>query len=612
LKKRSKKLLRVWATGGETSTVLDSQKFFGSFFQKRTAFFLRLRTLVRADEVWLAVLSAVVGVFGGLGVVIINAITAAMHQRLFALPEGQGLSESLHVSPLRALGVPVLGGLALGVSMALLARLRPGNLVDPVEANALYGGRVSLSDSCIVAGQTAWSNGVGASVGMEAGYAQLGAGIASWLGRGFRLRRNDLRVLVGAGTAAAIGGAFNAPLCGAFYGIELIIGVYSITTLLYVVLAAIAGTLTVQVLAGGTPPLAVTLPVLVPHDVYALVLVEGVVCGLVGIAVMRGVTMIEAGFRASRIPLWARPAMGGVVVGLLGCITPKAMSSGHSALHADINMVYPFFVVLGFFLIKGVASAFSIGSGFRGGLFFASLFLGALLGKVFAGVMAVLPFVTPIPSGFYAVVGMSGLAVAIVGGPMTMTFLALESTQNFAVTMAVLAASIAAALTTRRLFGYSFATWRFHLRGAAIRSGVDVGWIQSLTVGRLMRDAGVSVQAGLSLAAFRAEIPLGAAQRVIVTDADGRYAGIAYPPEAFMVSGEGRLVGDILHHAGHYLLPGMTVKEALAVFELAEADALAVLDGDESRLVVGLLTEQYALKRYTEALDRRRREVTGE
>ncbi len=84
---------------------------------------------------------------------------------------------------------------------------------------------------------------------MEAGYAQFGAGMASWLGRSFRLRRGDLRVLVGAGTAAAIGGAFNAPLCGAFYGIELIIGVYSIATLPFVVIAALAGTLTVQVLA---------------------------------------------------------------------------------------------------------------------------------------------------------------------------------------------------------------------------------------------------------------------------------------------------------------------------------------------------------------------------
>jgi CIC family chloride channel protein len=571
-----------------------------------------LRALVRADEVWLALLATVVGVFGGFGVVLINFITTLMHTTLFHLPPGQGLSESKGLDPVRALAVPVLGGLVLGLSMAVLARLRTHHLVDPIEANALYGGRMSLRDSLIVAVQTAWSNGVGASVGMEAGYAQLGSGIASWAGRNFRLRRNDLRVLVGCGAAAAIGGAFNAPLCGAFYGIELVIGIYSIATLPFVVLAALAGTLTVQILGFASPPLDVLLPLNVPHDEYGIVLVEGVACGIGGIVIMRGVTLVEAAFRRSRIPLWARPMLGGLVVGALGIVTPKAMSSGHSALHAYIDVSFPFLVVLGILVAKAVASAFSIGAGFRGGLFFASLFLGALFGKVFAGICGVMPFVAYMPAGFYAVVGMSGLASAIVGGPMTMTFLALESTQNFAVTMAVLAASIAATITVRRLFGYSFATWRFHLRGENIRSAVDVGWIHSLTVGRMMRPATVTVQARMSLAAFRQDVPLGATQRVVVTDETGRYAGIAYPPEAAAMNGESLTVAAILHHGEHFLLPGMNVKEALAMFETAEADALAVVDGAETRRVLGVLTEQYALRRYSEELDRRRKEMSGE
>jgi len=571
-----------------------------------------LRALVRADEVWLAMLAAAVGVAGGLGVVLINIITSHMHTLLFALPPGGGLSESPGLDPRRAVLAPMLGGLALGVSMWLLARLRPRKLVDPIEANAMYGGRMSLIDSLIVSAQTAWSNGVGASVGMEAGYAQFGAGIASWLGQNFRLRRNDLRVLVGCGAAAAIGGAFNAPLCGAFYGIELVIGVYSIATLPFVVIAALGGTLTVQVLGQASPPLAVMLPFTIPHDEYGIVIVEGIACGLAGIVIMRGVTLIEAAFRRSKIPLWARPALGGLVVGVLGCITPKAMSSGHSALHAYIDVSFPFLAVLGVLLAKAVASAFSIGSGFRGGLFFASLFLGALFGKVFAGVMGVLPFVSHMPAGFYAVVGMSGLAAAIVGGPLTMTFLALESTQNFSVTMAVMGAAIAATITVRRLFGYSFATWRFHLRGEQIRSAVDVGWIHALTVGRMMRAAPLTVQRRMSLAAFRQDVPLGTTQRVVVTDEGGRYAGIVYPAEAFTVAPEGRDVGAILHHSLHFLLPGMNVREALQAFEAAEADALAVLDGPESRQVLGLLTEQYALRRYNEELDRRRRDLSGE
>jgi CIC family chloride channel protein len=569
-----------------------------------------LRALVRMDEVWLAVLATVVGVFGGIGVVIINGVTTWMHTALFALAPGQGLSESASIDPMRAVLVPTLGGLALGLSMWALAKLRPHNLVDPIEANAMYGGRMSLKDSLIVAAQTLWSNGVGASVGLEAGYAQFGSGVASWVGQKLRVRRNDLRVLVGCGAAAAIGGAFNAPLCGAFYGIELVIGVYSIATMPFIVMAALAGTLTVQIAGMASPPLIVTLPANVPHDAYALIIMEGVACGLAGIAIMRGVTAIEAAFRRSKIPLWARPLLGGLVVGLLGCLTPKAMSSGHSALHTYINVSFPFLVVLGILVAKSIASAFSIGSGFRGGLFFASLFLGAMFGKVFAGVAGQIPFITPLPAGLYAVVGMSGVAAAIVGGPMTMTFLALESTENFSVTMAVLAAAIAATITVRRLFGYSFATWRFHLRGEQIRSPVDVGWIRALTVGRMMRPVSATMQAGASLEAFRQDVPLGAEQRVVVMDEAGRYAGIAYPAEAAS-AGEGN-VGSILHLQDQFLLPGMSVKDALAAFESAQADALAVLDGTESRAVLGLLTEQYALRRYNEELDRRRKEISGE
>jgi CIC family chloride channel protein len=195
---------------------------------------------------------------------------------------------------------------------------------------------------------------------------------------------------------------------------------------------------------------------------------------------------------------------------------------------------------------------------------------------------------------------------------MTMTFLALESTQNFAVTMAVLAASITAALTVRRLFGYSFATWRFHLRGEAIRSAVDIGWVNDLTVGRMMRQVPDIARQDMTLEAFRREFPLGSRQYVIAVDDAGRYAGIVYPAEAVALNEPAALVADLLHHADHYLMPGMTVKEAITAFEKAEADALAVLDGPISRRVRGVLTEPYALRRYNEELERRRRELSGE
>ncbi|TIV05445.1 MAG: chloride channel protein, partial [Mesorhizobium sp.] len=111
--------------------------------------------------------------------------------------------------------------------------------------------------------------------------------------------------------------------------------------------------------------------------------------------------------------------------------------------------------------------------------FFASLFLGALLGKVFAGVMALTAPSAGIDPAVAAVVGMTSLAVGVVGGPLTMTFLALESTRDLTLTGVVLAASIMSAILVRETFGYSFSTWRFHLRGETIRSAHDVGWMRS-------------------------------------------------------------------------------------------------------------------------------------
>lgn len=106
----------------------------------------------------------------------------------------------------------------------LLVQGRRWAAIDVVEANALHGGRIPVRDTLLVSIQTLLSNGCGASVGLEAAYAQSGGGIASWIGQRLRLRRADLRILVGAGTGAALAAAFGAPLAGAFYAFEIVIG----------------------------------------------------------------------------------------------------------------------------------------------------------------------------------------------------------------------------------------------------------------------------------------------------------------------------------------------------------------------------------------------------
>ena len=571
-----------------------------------------LRALVRADEVWLVVLAAFLGCATGVMVWLMTSTTQLIHQTLFGIGPSQRLSAMDYVDPIRTVVVPSIGGLVLGVLSLGLSRWRPRRAVDPIEANALFGGRMSMNGSLIVVLQTIMSNGVGASVGLEAGYTQIGSAIASRCGHAFRVRRSDLRLLVGCGAAAAISDAFNAPLTGAFYAFELVIGTYTLGTFAPVAVAALVSQAVVQALGGNIFELSTMVPPHIDPLDYIPILALGMLCALLGISIMRGVTLTEDLFRRSGVPGWLRPAIGGLAIGLLALVTPAVLSSGHGALGLVFEAKMPLKWIVLMVVLKATASAISIGSGFRGGLFFASLFLGALLGKAFAGTLVLLSTAHAVSPVVCALVGMSGLAVAIIGGPLTMGFLALEATGSLPMTVAVLAACVVSSLTVRRTFGYSFATWRFHLRGEAIRSAVDIGWMRNLTVGRMMRREMRTVRAETPLSAFKRDFPLGTTQRVVALDDEDRYAGIVLLPEAHADADDDHKISDIVHYADTVLLPQMTIKEAVAMFENAESDALVVVDSADGRHVIGLLTEQYALRRYSDELDRRRRELSGE
>jgi chloride channel protein, CIC family len=573
----------------------------------------RLRAFVRAHETSLVVLAALVGTLGGLAVAAMSAAVEALHVVLFNLQAGDRLSSQLRIEPLRALLVPSLGGLLLGIAFLLLARWRPAREIDPIEANALHGGRMSFRGSVIVALQTIWSSGVGASVGLEAGYTQLSSGIAASLGRGFHLRRADQRLMVGCGAAAAIAGAFGAPLAGAFYAFELVIGGYTPASLTPVGVASVIG----YFVAHGFTVLSLGVSVGPVGEVLgrdlAVAALLGILAALFGIAIMRGVALCE--MLLSRTGLWPplRPALGGLAVGLLALVTPEVMSSGHGALHFGGIVSMPLTFIALVFVLKAIASVVSLGSGFRGGLFFATLLLGALGGRLFAaGFDTIWPGLNLDPN-VYAIVGLSALSASVIGGPLTMSFIALESTGDLWLTTVVLVAVIISTQITRELFGYSFATWRFHLRGETIRSAADVGWIRDLTVRRLMRPDVTTVNAEMPIAEFRGKFPLGSKTQVVAVDDAGHYAGLVLVADAHAPDIDTtKSLRGILHHQLVVLHPGMNIQDAIAVFDAAEAESLAVVETGGEHRPIGILTEAHAMRRYAEESERRRREVIGD
>jgi CIC family chloride channel protein len=417
--------------------------------------------------------------------------------------------------------------------------------------------------------------------------------------------------LVGACAGAGVGAAFGAPLTGAFYAFEIVIGAYTPAAIAPVATAALAAAVTVRAL--GLPAYLIVLPAADPivSSDYFLYAALGLVCALVGIVIMQAVTVMEGMVRRSFIPDVARPFVGALLLVPIALLTPQVLSAGHGALHLDLTMKVSLGFLATIFLLKIAASVISLGFGFRGGLFFASLFLGSIAGQLFAGLVNLIPGASPVNANDAALIGMAALAVAVVGGPLTMSMLVLEATHDFALTSTAITASLCASTLVRETFGFSFSTWRLHTRGETIRSARDVGWVKNLTAGKMMRRDTPSIEETASFAEFRRRFPLGSVRIVTAADDAGAYAGIIRVSAAFAADHEeDEPVSSIVQLRETTLRPDQDVSAIMRLFEEKEADELAIVDADHRLL--GVVTEKYVRRRYTEEIEKAQRELFGD
>lgn len=571
-------------------------------------FAIRQRRRLRESEAAFILLAAIAGIAAGVTTNLQQFLAHGMQQLFYGLSDNRLSAIGVIHHPWRLLALP-FGGLLL-VLVAFITRRRTRPPIDVVEANALHGGRIPFIDNLIVSTQTVISNGSGASVGLEAAYAQMGGGMASVLGQWLRLRRNDLRTLVGAGAGAAVGAAFGAPIAGAFYAFEIVIGTYTPAAIAPVLAAALTA-VSVSRALGEEPYLLATTAdrLLTTQDYFAYALL-GLLCAMLGILVMRLVTGTEMRVSRSRLGRW-RPVVGGLLLIPVCFLSPQSLSAGHGALHLNL-LLNPSIGFLAFVLaMKIVACVISLSFGFRGGLFFASLFLGSVAGQIFADAANMLPLGLQLDRTDAALVGMAALSVSIVGGPMTLGMLILEATHDFALMGVVLTAALISGAWTRERFGYSFSTWRLHLRGSTVKSPRDVGRTLQLTAGRMMRRDWVAMPEADSVADMQSRVPLGSVSKVILTDPDGRYRGIVATAAAYRPGMDPAMpLSDLATRTGITLGPTTDVHAMLKLFDQAAVDEMAVVD-DQGR-VIGVVTERHARRRYLEEVEAAQREMFGE
>ncbi len=559
-------------------------------------------------------LAAAVGVATGLAVVGVQAFVVLAQRASLGFAAERRVMLPEHTSFLRIFLALCLSSVLITALGWLAKRSSSRHPIDAVEANALRGGTMTWFDAVAVVFPILASVAFGASVGIEAAVTQLGAVLASQLGRRLGRPRSDLRILVAAGAAAAISAAYRAPIAGILYAYELVLGAYSKRTLAPVGMAALAAVLTIWLTTGQAKPFELVMSSPISWPDYPLALLIGVLAAMLGVAVMLLVSAVE---RA------VRPVPGGetvprilvaLMMTLLSIRYPAVLGSGHAAIEGAARGEISGRAALGLLGAKSLASAGCLGSGYRGGLFSASLMIGALLGQVVAWVTEMVPGAPVVSPELCALIGMGAVGASIIGSPLAMVFLVLETTGDFDAAVVVAIGALTASFLTDRLFGYSFATWRFQQRGLAIEGGQEISRLATVTVADLVRPPGRSIHAGSTIQEVVAAVSVAGGRGTAVYGADGSFVGLIDP--SLVRSRRGRAPA-----AGRRLGPGFchqSRRHAAHDFggdnhllRLDDRPTIAVFDPRDPRQLAGCVRARDAFALASEVSDAQRRDDLG-
>ena len=514
------------------------------------------------------------------------------------------------------LAIPTLGGLVVGPLVTLFPREAKGHGVPEVmEAVALRGGVMRGRTVALRTLASALTIGSGGSVGREGPIVQIGAALGSKIGQTLRVPPRLLRTIVGCGAAAGIAATFNAPIAGALFAVEVIVGDFAVAQFSPIVISSVVATVISRAFLGDhpsfpVPPYELVSPIeLLP---YAAV---GVATGLVGLVFMSLLYRAEDGFERLRVPEWLKPALGGLLVGAIGIAFPNVFGVGYGTIAPALAGSLAPALLAALLLAKLVATSITVGSGGSGGVFAPSLFLGAMTGGCLGSLVHAWFPESTASSGAYALVAMGALVAATTHAPITAIVMIFEMTQTITIIPPLMICCVVSTLVATFLRRESIYTMKLLRRGVDLRAQQDPNVLRSLRV----RDVMTRDVATLPVSARFEEVLRLVVQsphvEFYVVDAQGDLVG------SISLSAVRRLLFDqeALRHvavAGDLAVPDPpTVTEdddldtVMQILGHADLEEIAVVERARPQRVVGALTSQHAIDAYNaEAL---RRDLAG-
>lgn len=545
--------------------------------------------------------AACVGVLGGLSAIAFREAVDQLH--LLLTGSSWGMVESFgHLPPWRRVLTPAIGGCLAGLVLLLGRRITKGrSTTDYMEAIALGDGRVPFRTSMVKSLAALCGIAGGASIGREGPMVQLASVSASLVGRWRKMPVTSLRLLVACGAAAGIASAYNAPIGGAFFVAEIVLGTIAMESLGPLVVSAVAATLTIRVVYHARTLYDV--PSFTLHSLWEIgpYILLGLIAGILAPAFLRTLRVAEKLFVKLRLPLVLQLVLGGLIVGAIAIRYPEVCGNGYSVTLAILHGEILWQSLLLLMICKWLATAASFGSGVPGGVFTPTLFMGASVGYLCGfAIHQVWPLGAADPQAF-ALVGMGAFLAAASYAPVMAIIVLFEMTLSYDIILPLMLASTVSYFTARSQMGESlYAEFMRRKAEHEPESRMPVISLESL-----VRPGPPSVTPEATFQEICNAFITTRINHLYVVDANQRFVGVVslHDIKPFLGQPEiatGVLATDIVREEFPTIPPNAQLSEALSAFTQHPVERLPVVADDGSRRLLGSLAKNDLLVALTD------------
>jgi CIC family chloride channel protein len=431
----------------------------------------------------LLVVALLISVVCGSAAVLLHQAIHVVAHTLHGLRSG--LDDTLY--PWMVVCTPAAGGLVVGLLLQYVTPQARGSGIPQVKLDlAMRGGQIPFQVALSKLVTTAIAVGSGGSIGREGPTVQMCASLGSAIARWFPMTTAQLRIMVHAAGVSGLAAAFNTPIAGVTFIMEEVIGDLNTRHLSYLIVAAIGATITARLFLGDAPVFDVPAYALGHPIELGLYIVLGVLSGFFSVAFTRLLVWSIDRFQALSLPDFVKPALGGLLVGLMALQLPHVLGMGYETVTDAMQNRLPLLLMLALILGKFIATILSYSSGTAGGLFAPALFMGAMLGGSLATGVDELTPLTLVSPGAFALVGMGAVLVGIIRTPITSILIIFEMTNDYALILPLMLANMTSYSIARILERHSVYDAILVANDVHLPSGQDHVLLEELTAGNAM------------------------------------------------------------------------------------------------------------------------------